>query len=294
MYQTLLVSGASGGLGLSLAIGAAKAGYRTYAAYRDTAKIGRMEAALAEAGVSATILPMDVQDMASIEAAVARILGETGRIDVLVNNAGAGFVRTLEQATEAEIDWALDVNLKGVMRSTKAVLPAMRAARSGRVVTISSVGGLVGQPFNEVYCAAKFGVEGFMEALATYVGPAFGLHFTVVEPGGITSDFNANAMKQFASGGGMRQDEYLPLLQSYVAGVQARAAAGDAGEVGNYQTPDEVAEAVLAVLADPNPPVRVRTSGWAENFSRLKTSADPDGRKLRDSIVARYFGKLPL
>lgn len=289
MDNSLLVTGASGGLGLAIAVGAAKAGYRTYATMRDLAKRGALDAALAEAGATATILHLDVQDGASIDTAVARILAECGRIDVLVNNAGAGFVRTLEQATEAEIDWVLDVNLRGVMRCTRAVLPAMRAARSGRVVTISSIGGLVGQPFNEIYCAAKFGVEGFVESLATYTGPAFGIQFTLVEPGGIASDFNATAMQQFAQGGGMRQDDYLPLLQAYVAGVQARA-----GQGGSYQTPGQVADVVLAVLADPDPPVRLRTSPWAEEITGLKTAADPEGRKLRDSMVARNFGKLPL
>ncbi|MCX8507278.1 MAG: SDR family oxidoreductase [Rhodobacteraceae bacterium] len=289
MTKSLLITGASGGLGLAIAVEAAKAGYRTYASLRDMGKRAALDAALAEAGVTACLLPLDVQDQASIDAAVAHILAETGRIDVLINNAGAGFVRTLEQADDADIDWVLDVNLRGVMRATRAVLPAMRAARSGRVVTISSVGGLVGQPFNEIYCAAKFGVEGFMESLASYTGPAFGLHFTLVEPGGITSDFNANVIKHFAASGGMRQDDYLPLLQAYIAGVQARAGAG-----GSYQTPEEVARIVIATLADAAPPVRLRTSAWAEEFTALKTAADPGGRKLQGELIARNFGKLPL
>lgn len=289
MAQVLLVTGASSGLGLAIAVKAAQAGYHVFATMRDPSKRAALDTALAEAGAAATVLPLDVQDQGSIDAAVARIIAETGRIDVLVNNAGAGFVRTLEQADEAEIDWVLDVNLRGVMRCTKAVLPTMRKTRSGRVVTISSVGGLVGQPFNEIYCAAKFGVEGFIESLATYVGPAFGLHFTLVEPGGIASAFGASAMQQFMASGGMRQDDYLPLLQAYMAGIQARAGSG-----GTYQTSDEVADVVMAVLADPAPPVRLRTSPWAKAFTALKTAADPDGRKLQAELVARNFGKLPL
>lgn len=289
MSKTLLITGASGGLGLATAVLAAGAGYRVFATMRDLARRNALEDALAEAGVGATLLPLDVQDQASVNAAVAHVLADTGRIDILINNAGAGYVRTLEQADDADIDRVLDVNLRGVMRCTKAVLPAMRAARSGRVVTISSVGGLVGQPFNEIYCAAKFGVEGFIEALSTYVGPAFNIHFTLIEPGGIASDFNANAMKQFAASGGMLQDEYLPLLQTYISGVQSRAGAG-----GSYQTSGQVAEMVLACLADEAPPVRLRTSNWAEEFTALKTAADPDGRKLQRALVTRNFGKLPL
>lgn len=289
MTRSLLITGASSGLGLAIAVKAALAGDRVFATMRDLTRSTALDAALANAGASATILPLDVRDQASVDAAVAQVLADTGRIDVLVNNAGAGFVRSVEQASAEEIDWVLDVNLTGVIRCTKAVLPAMRAAQAGRVITISSVGGLVGQPFNELYCAAKFGVEGFMESLASYVGPAFNIHFTLVEPGGITSEFNASAMAQFAAGGGMRQDDYLPLLQAYIAGVQARSGAG-----GTYQTPDQVADILLACLADPQPPVRLRTSPWAEAFTALKTTADPDGRKLQARMVSHNFGKLPL
>jgi len=289
MSPTLLLTGASTGLGLAIAVQAARAGYRVYATMRDTSKSAALEQALAAAGVTARILRLDVQDQPSIDAAVATVLAEAGRIDVLINNAGAGFVRTTEQASDAEMDWVLDVNLRGVIRCTKAVLPAMRAARSGRVITISSVGGLVGQPFNEIYCAAKFGVEGFIESLASYVGPAFGLHFTLIEPGGIASDFATSAMKQFSENGGMTQDEYLPLLNAYIAGVRARSGAG-----GSYQTSDQVAEVVMRCLADATPPVRLRTSDWSETFTALKTAADPDGTKQRDSLVALNFGQLPL
>ena len=128
MTKTVFLTGASTGLGLAIAIQAARAGYRTYASMRDLAKADALNAALAAAGVSARILQVDVQDQASIDKAVALILQEAGQIDILINNAGAGFVRTLEQASDAEIDWVLDVNLRGVIRCTKAVLPAMRAA----------------------------------------------------------------------------------------------------------------------------------------------------------------------
>jgi NAD(P)-dependent dehydrogenase (short-subunit alcohol dehydrogenase family) len=287
--RSLLVTGASGGLGLAITVQAARAGYSVFATMRDLSKSGPLQEALAQANLSARILCLDVQDQASIDAAVAAVLAEHGCLDVLVNNAGAGFVRTVEQATEAEIAAVLDVNLTGVIRCTRAVLPAMRDARAGRIVTISSVGGLVGQPFNEVYCAAKFGVEGFIESLATYVGPAFGLHFTLVEPGGIQSGFAASAMAQFTATGGMRDDAYKPLLAAYIAGVQSRQ-----GEGGTYQTAKDVAGIVIDCLTNPAPPLRIRTSPWAEAFTALKTAADPDGTRLRDAMVARNFGSLPL
>jgi len=167
-----------------------------------------------------------VQDSKSINQCVADIIAQDGKIDVLVNNAGAGFVRSTEQATEDEIQWVIDVNLTGVIRCTKAVLPHMRKARSGRVVNVSSVGGLVGQPFNELYCAAKFAVEGYTESLACYVQPNFNIQFTSIEPGGIATEFANNVLGQFASTGGMLEDEYKPILETYIGGAQKRAASG--------------------------------------------------------------------
>jgi short-subunit dehydrogenase len=280
--KTLLVTGASVGLGVAIAVQAAQAGFRTVATMRDPSRRATLDAALQSAGVTAQVLPLDVQDTASIAHAVT----QAGPIDVLVNNAGMGFARTTEQATEADIARVLDINLMGVIRTTKAVLPQMRARRSGRVIAISSVGGLVGQPFNEIYCASKFAVEGFMESLATYVGPRFGLHFTIVEPGGIRSEFAARAMAQIAETGGMIDDEYLPILPDYMAGIQARA-----GEGGSYQTVDEVARVVIDIATRDATPVRVRTSDWAETFTALKTSADPDGSRLRDQVYERFLGR---
>lgn len=284
MTKTVLITGTSTGLGVALAVQAAKAGHRVYATMRNLDKRATLDAALAEAGVSATVLPLDVQDTASIEAATAQMMQAEGRIDVLINNAGAGYVRSTEQATEADINWVMDVNFMGVVRCTKAVLPHMREAKSGHVISISSVGGLVGQPFNEFYCAAKFAVEGYSESLASYVGPAFGLHFTTVQPGGITSEFAASVLKQIEDTGGMMNDAYLPILQTYVGGAQAR------GTDGVYQSADEVAGVVLDVMASDTPPVRLRTSVWAEDLCRLKTDLDPDGKKMQAKVQHDFLG----
>lgn len=107
----------------------------------------------------------------------------------------------------------MDINFWGVMRCTKAVLPAMRAAKPGHVVNISSVGGLVGQPFNEIYCGAKFAVEGFTEALTSYVTPGFGVNFSLIEPGGIATQFANTVLKEIGETGGMLEDDYLSQLQ---------------------------------------------------------------------------------
>ena len=284
MSKVILITGTSTGLGTSIAIQAALAGHKVYATMRNLGKRDGLDAAADAAGVSLEVLPLDVQDTASIEAAVAEARAREGRIDTLINNAGAGFVRSTEQASEADFLWVMDVNFMGVVRCTKAVIGEMRKARSGHIVTISSVGGLVGQPFNEIYCGAKFAVEGYMEAMASYISPNFGINFSVVEPGGIASEFAANVMKQVEQTGGMLDDEYLPILQKYVGGSQTRQAGSDI-----YQTADEVAEVVMRCVESDAPPIRTRTSKWGEAFCALKTELDPDGKKLQAQVVEQFL-----
>ena len=284
MPKVILITGTSTGLGVATAVQAAQAGHTVYATMRNTQKRGTLDAAAQVAGVSLNVLQLDVQDADSVNAAVDTVIAEQGHIDVLINNAGMGYVRSLEQAEETDIQKILDINYTGVTRCIKAVMPHMRKARAGHVINISSVGGLVGQPFNEIYCGAKFAVEGLTEAMASYITPAFGIHFTAVEPGGIASEFANTVLEQVEQTGGMLEDESLPILQKYIAGSQNRQ------ETGIYQTADEVAAIVMKVMGSEHPPVRTRTSEWSEDFSKLKTGLDPDGLK-QQSLVAEQFLK---
>ena len=284
MPKVILITGTSTGLGVATAVQAAQAGHTVYATMRNTQKRGTLDAAAQVAGVTLNVLQLDVQDTGSVNAAIDTVIAEQGRIDVLINNAGMGYVRSLEQAEESDIQKILDINYTGVTRCIKAVMPHMRKARAGHVINISSVGGLVGQPFNEIYCGAKFAVEGLTEAMASYITPAFGIHFTAVEPGGIASEFANTVLEQVEQTGGMLEDEYLPILQKYIAGSQNRQ------ETGIYQTADEVAAIVMKVMGSEQPPVRTRTSEWSEDFSKLKTGLDPDGLR-QQSLVAEQFLK---
>lgn len=286
MKKVALITGTSTGLGLKTATLLAQQGYTIYATMRN---LDKQEALLKDAAnhdVSLQVLQLDVQDMASIQKAVDTIIAKEGQLDILINNAGAGFARNTEQATEAELQWVTDVNYHGVVRCTNAVLPQMRKQRSGHIINITSVGGLVGQPFNELYCAAKFAVEGYTESLAVILPKYFGINITAVEPGGISSEFFNTASKITFGETGMPDDEYAPIFQAYVQGVQTRAASGE-GSV--FQTPEEVAQVILDVLSQDNPPVRIRTSEWAEEFTKLKTIGDPDGKKLQAEIIAKHL-----
>ncbi len=285
MQKVVLITGTSTGLGVSLAVQAAAAGHTVYATMRDLAKRAALDNAAEDVGIELSVLELDVQDTGSVEKAVSTIVQEQGRIDTLINNAGAGFVRSTEQASQADIEWVLDVNLMGVIRCTKAVIGHMREAKAGHIINISSVGGLVGQPFNELYCAAKFAVEGYTEAMASYMTPSFGIHFTAVEPGGISTEFANNVLQQVQASGGMLEDEYLPVLQQYIGGSQTRQEGANAA----YQTAHEVAEVVVDIINADEPPIRARTSEWAEELTRFKTNLDPDGSKQQSMVVERFL-----
>ncbi len=284
MPKNILITGTSTGLGISIAVQAAKAGHKVYATMRNLGKSDALKAAVGEAGVSLELLQLDVQDPQSVQAAIDHVHTADGHLDVLINNAGAGYVRTTEQATEADINWVMDVNFMGVVRCTKAALPKMRERGQGHIITITSVGGLVGQPFNEIYCAAKFAAEGYMESLASYVGPSFGLHFSLVEPGGIKTEFANNVLQHVAASGGMLEDAYLPLLQKYIGGAETRR------DENIYQTADEVGRVVMNVIHAENPPLRTRTSDWSDKFTHFKTGLDPDGKKQSNMVFETFLG----
>ncbi|CCH18710.1 SDR family NAD(P)-dependent oxidoreductase [Micromonospora lupini] len=273
--QTVLITGTSTGIGLEIALGCARAGWRTVATMRDVARADRLREAASAAGVADLIdvRRLDVTDADAVDGCVEDVIGAYGRLDAVVNNAGAGHVGTLEQDTVDDVRAAMEVNFFGVLHVSRAALPHLRASR-GRLVTVSSVGGIVGQPFNEAYCAAKFAVEGYLESLAPLAATT-GVRVTVVEPGAVASEFVTNiaidADAAIAAAG-----VYGPALRAYLARTgQAFAAA---------QSPADAAAVVLAALTDPAPPVRVQTSDGARQFVGVKL-ADLDG-----SAVARLTG----
>lgn len=168
----------------------------------------------------------------------------------------------------------MEVNFFGVLHVSRAAVAHLRASR-GRLVTVSSVGGIVGQPFNEAYCAAKFAVEGYLEALAPLAATT-GVRVTLVEPGAVASEFVANIGID-ADTASAAAGVYGPALRVYLARTgQAFAAA---------QSPaDAAAVVVVATLTDPTPPVRAQTSEGARQFVGVKL-ADLDG-----AAVARMTG----
>jgi len=278
MSKSILITGTSSGVGRALLRACHDAGWQAFGTVRKTDDADSLTAD----GLNA--LMCDVTDDAGVQAAVEHVIATTGRLDAVIANAGIGYVRNIEQAPTDEVAHLFDVNVHGVFRTAKAALPHMRAARRGHILAVSSVGGLVGQPFNELYCSTKFAVEGFIEGLASYVTPGFGIDFTLVEPGGISSGFADTVRKQVAATGGIHDDAYAPLMQAYLGGAASRG-------TDIYQTPEEVAAIILATLELDRPPLRLRTSPWSEHFTRFKTQADPTGHKSNTESIRTMLGE---
>jgi len=286
MKKNVLITGTSTGVGFESAVLFAENGYKVYATMRNLKKAEALKTKIKTNSLDIEILQLDITDLPSINLAISTIIEKDKRIDLLINNAGAGFAKTTEQSSIEEIIWVTEVNYLGVIYCTQAVLPFMRVQKSGQIISITSVGGLVGQPFNELYCGAKFGVEGFMEGLATYISEAFNIKITCVEPGGISTEFMTSAIEKTAVDGQFATGEYLPIFERYLAGNQKRA---NESKEKVYQTALEVSEVILNVAMMENPPLRIRTSKWAEKFCELKTQADPTGNKIVNQVKENFL-----
>ncbi len=258
--RVVLVTGASSGIGLATAVAFAEGGDRVVATLRATSRREGFEAALAKAGVDVEPLDLDVTDGDAARAAVASVVERHGRIDVLVNNAGIGSTATLEELTIDDFRRSLEVNFFGVLHLTKAVMPVMRAAGRGHIVAVTSMGGAIGQPFNDAYCAAKFAVEGLYESLNP-VAARFGVRVSIVQPGPVATEFRAHGL----NGGGETDPELAELKRRYEAVTQAGFA--------RAQTPEDAAAVIVAATHDDPPVLRYQTS----NFTRRLV-----GRKLVD------------
>ena len=196
---------------------------------------------------------------------MADVIDTYGRLDALVNNAGAAHINTVELDDLVAIRATFEVNFFGVVAMTHAAMPHLRAT-GGRLLTISSVGGIVGQPFNEAYCAAKFAVEGFMESLAP-VAAAVGVTVSVIEPGAVQSSFVANA--------GVDREAMVDRSGPYAAALRAYLVRTEAA-FANAQSAAEVGDIVVNALNIENPVFRLQTSAGAQAFAGLKL-ADLDG-----------------
>ncbi|MBX7219763.1 MAG: SDR family oxidoreductase [Blastocatellia bacterium] len=275
-----LVTGTSTGIGLSSAVMLAQAGLTVVATMRDLSKSEPLNSHALKAGVKLDLRTLDVTTDASVETCVDGILRDYGRIDVVVNNAGAGFLGTLEMTPAEALRQTMEVNFFGVWRVTQAVLPGMRVRRSGRILSVTSVGGLLAQPFNDAYCAAKFAVEGAMESLAP-VAKRLGIHVSLIEPGPVNTEFVATVQKGMHAPTESIRADYGPMLEAYLNGTrQAFATIG--------QTGDDIGKVIVEAATAETPHFRYVTSDIVRQIVAQKY-VDPTG----DSVVALSGSRLP-
>lgn len=189
--KTILITGASSGIGFDAARTLARQGHRVYAAAR---RVDRMEPLKADGVVP---IGMDVTDETSLQDGVGAVLGAEGRIDVLVNNAGYGYFGAIENVPLEEARRQLEVNVFGLARLCQLVLPAMREQGSGRIVNISSVAGKAVLLFGGWYHVSKYSVEALSDALRMEMKP-FGIDVVLIEPGGIRTDWGLIAADHLA------------------------------------------------------------------------------------------------
>ncbi|GAA3219494.1 SDR family NAD(P)-dependent oxidoreductase [Actinocorallia longicatena] len=245
-----LITGANSGFGATFTRAALAAGDEVVAAVR---RPDGMRELVAEHPDRVTVIELDVRDPAACERAVKA----AGRIDVLVNNAGFGIVGAVEETTEEELRDTMDVMFFGPVRLTRLVLPQMRERRSGAIVQVSSMGGMLAFAGVGAYCAAKGALEQASEALAAEVAP-FGIDVLIVEPGAFRTSF---------AGGALRQTAALPAYAGSVGPLRTDLPASDGAQPGD---PDRAAEAVLTALSLPKVPLRLALGADAVTAIRAK------------------------
>ena len=272
------ITGSSTGFGRDLAGQALRRGDKVVATARKPEQIAELAGEFPQ---TALVLPLDVTSVASIENAVVGAISRFGRIDVLVNNAGYGLAGAIEEATEAEYMPVFETNVFGLIRLTRAVLPYLRAQKSGHIVNLSSIGGLIGSPGWGVYNASKFAVEGFSEALAAELKP-LGVAVTIIEPGPFRTDFLGRS--------GVEAAARIPDYDS-TAGKTREYFHDQAGK--QPGDPAKAVQAILNVVDAEKPPLhlllgksaltrfRTRLAGWKEELDQwesLTIGADfPEG-----------------
>ena len=243
-----LITGCSTGFGRQLAKILVERGYRVAATARDPASVadivkGNEETALA--------LKLDVNKEAEIDAALAATRRSFGRIDVLVNNAGYGYLAAVEEGDDADVRAMFETNFFGLAAMTRAVLPVMRTQKSGAIVNISSMGGFIGFPGSGYYAATKFAVEGLSESLAKEVAP-FGIKVVIVEPGPFRTDWAGRSLKT----------PKRP-IEAYEETAVSRRRQVQSYSGNQPGDPVRAAEAIIAAVEREHPPLRLPLGNFA-------------------------------
>ncbi len=267
--KVILITGARTGIGNACARVLSAQGHRVYGTSRAPSSTDATD-------LGFKLIRMDVDNAGSVTEGVEGILAEAGRLDVVVNNAGFGYGGAVEDSSVAEAEALFETNFFGVLRVCRAVLPHMRERRQGLIVNISSIGGLMGLPFQGLYSASKFAVEGLTTSLRMEVKP-FGVRVVLIEPGDIRTSFTANRRPTLAT---QERAIYREQYTKALARIEADEQGGPAPEI--------VARALVRIMNRRSPKPRYIVGPFYEQVAVWASHVLPGG--LFEWLIMKYYG----
>jgi NAD(P)-dependent dehydrogenase (short-subunit alcohol dehydrogenase family) len=259
-----IVTGSSSVIGFETALTLARNGFYTYATMRNLKKSTHIKEIANKEALPLQVIELDVDDDLSAKNAIQEIISEKQRIDILVNNAGYGLIGPIEDSSiEEELKPQFETNLYGVVRVTQQVLPIMRRQKSGRIINVSSIGGMVGYPFSAAYCSTKFALEGLSESLS-YEVDQFGIKVILIEPALVISDFHNNVkMAAKKEANNPHDSPYTQMMQKLFEEYKQVQE--------QYQIPaEEVAKVILNAAILDNPDQRYLVGKYSEMIKEAK------------------------
>jgi NAD(P)-dependent dehydrogenase (short-subunit alcohol dehydrogenase family) len=257
-----LVTGSSSGIGFETALLLARSGFHTYASMRNLEKSKDITERANTEKLPLQVLQLDVNDDKSVKDAINKIVAESGRIDVLVNNAGYGLFSPIEDVTLDQVKEQFETNFFGVVRVTKEALPIMRKQRKGTIVNVSSGAGRVGVPVYSAYVASKFALEGLSESMR-YELKEFGINIVIIEPGVIRTNIVEN----------LKTADIRSRSKSLYADLIERVSKGFGKMMDSSSSPPKlVAEAILNAITSKEPEIRYVVGDDAEYIMKVRKS----------------------
>jgi NAD(P)-dependent dehydrogenase (short-subunit alcohol dehydrogenase family) len=280
--KVAIVTGSAAGIGYEIAIHLAKNGFRTYASMRNLQKANGITEMAKNENLPLSLIQLDVTDDISITKAIDTVINESGRIDVLVNNAGYGLIGSIEDMSVEELKAQYETNVFGTFRVTKAVLPYMRKEHGGSIINISSIAGRIALPLYSAYVSTKFAIEGLSESMAYELEP-FGIKVAIIEPGAIKTNFR----REQAAKGSSEDSPYSSMMQSPSKAIEKM--------LKHRLYPEEVAKTVIQAIENPKPKLRYIVGKDAEELIELrrKTSDEEFFHIVGQNILKKEEQEFP-
>ena len=265
MNKVVLITGGSSGIGKSIGEFLHHKGFIVYGTSRNLEKC---------INSIFPLVTLDVRDTESIQSAIAKVMATSGRLDILINNAGVGITGPLEEIPTEEIKNNFEINFFGPIEVIKAVLPQMRSQKSGLIINITSIAGYMGLPYRSVYSASKGALELITEALRMEV-QSFGIQITNVAPGDFATNIAAGRFHAPLLKGSAYEVPYgntLKMMDEHV----------DSGS-----NPIEMAEAIFAIIQNPNPKIHYKVGAFMQKFSIVLKRVLPD--KVYEKMLMNHY-----